>query len=72
MTELTPKNIEIIKDIFDLKTFHPADAYNQLQQMGNWDVKEICGRFEDIPYKNKRVFAKKIIDMAIHIKDNSL
>lgn len=68
----TVKNVAAIKETFDLSVFHPADSYNHLMKLNNWDCKEIAARFEGILYKNKRTFAKEIIQLAEYVKEKNL
>lgn len=62
----TKEQEELVKTLSIFKNYHPVDCYNSIMKTNNWEVKELAQKFE-IPYKNKRIVAKTIIDIANQI-----
>lgn len=60
MTELE-KIKEVLPSTIDIDTFHPMDIYVELDKLGNWECKAIAEKL-NIPYKNKRIFSKLLIN----------
>lgn len=63
---VTKEQEELVKSLPMFKDYHPVDVYNTIMKITNWEAKALAEKF-GIPYKNKRIAAKAIVDISNQI-----